>query len=562
MKYFLGIDINEIDKDYKNTFISLDKIYTYNEYLSTLYFCYSNNTTCYIGSSSDKNTKFKGILFNNKNRIFFIDWSYLNDMNIFFSKKFKIKETFYIKNNLFYNIFFLKLIHTNSNLYTNSGINLVGRYNSFFGILDSFNNSVETNNKHLLYFSYSISRFILYRVQQNNQFIYGKLMKNCNINDNILTVDKRTYDIPKSFKHISKNVYAIKKKNIIIKLTETCKKNVIKHNDNFDKFCKLYQSENMIYLKFKNYITKDVLLKLYKFLIAKYPILYNKNNYVLLNPENFHNIKTVFSLYLLNTHDNQELVIHYNQYLNQYIQYVIPSIDEFFSTLSSTNVISTKTYSFSYNTMDKRLHLLSEIYYIIMVILLKLPKIINNISYSKKNDVCEKYIHANFEFSKKEIKKLIIEEDNYIEYIIRILIKSISIFMNGYFLFINNMNNIDIIPIFHGMDNIDICKILKKSKYSNYSKSFLIAYLSELFINLNNSSNKNMEIPIIFLNITKINTDSNIKIKKIQSQTLNNNIPIIINILYNKKQLIISLTYKKKYEKIKYLFSEIINQVL
>ena len=106
MKYFLGIDINEIDKDYKNTFISLDKIYTYNEYLSTLYFCYSNNTTCYIGSSSDKNNKFKGILFNNKNRIFFIDWNYLNNMNIFFSKKFKIKETFYIKNNLFYNIFF------------------------------------------------------------------------------------------------------------------------------------------------------------------------------------------------------------------------------------------------------------------------------------------------------------------------------------------------------------------------------------------------------------------------------------------------------------------------
>jgi len=70
MKYFLGIDINEIDKDYKNTCISLDKIYTYNEYLSTLYFCHSNNTTCYIGFSSDKNTKFIGILFNNKNRIF------------------------------------------------------------------------------------------------------------------------------------------------------------------------------------------------------------------------------------------------------------------------------------------------------------------------------------------------------------------------------------------------------------------------------------------------------------------------------------------------------------
>ena len=52
-----------------------------------------------------------------------------------------------------------------------------------------------------------------------------------------------------------------------------------------------------------------------------------------------------------------------------------------------------------------------------------------------------------------------------------------------------------------------------------------------------------MEIPIIFLNITKINTDSNIKIKKIQSQTLNNNIPIIINILYNKKQLIISCNH-------------------
>ena len=559
MTTFLGIDISKIDKTYKNTYISLDKIYTFGEYLSTLYFCYLNKTACYIGSCNKKNTQAKGIYFNNKNRVFHIDWVYLDTINIFFVKKYKPDKNFYIKNNSFYNIFLMNFIDKNETLYNVNGTNLVGKHKSVFGILDSFNNTVGINNTHLLYFSYSISKFILYRVKQNENLIYGKLTKNCSIKDTNLFIDDKCYSIPATFKHISKNIYSIKKKQITIKLSNTCHKKVMTHYDNYDKFCKLYRSENIIYLQLNNYITKSILLKLYKFLVAKYPVIFNSNNYVLTNPKNFQDIKTFFSLYLFNNTDTQELVIHYNQFLNQYIEHILPSIDEFFITLSSSNIISTATYEFSYNTLDRQFHLLSEIYYIIVVILFKLPKIINNIAYIKNTGT---YTHANFEFSKREIKKLISEEPNYIDFIKRILIKSISIFMNGYFLFINHMNNIDIIPIFHDMNNSSITKILKKSKYSNYSKSFLIAYLSELFINLNNTSGNCMEIPVIFLNITKINSSSNIKITKIQSQTLNNNIPVIINIVYNNQQLHVSLTYKKKYQKIKYLFSEIINQVL
>ena len=51
---FLGIDIKTINKDYKNTIISLDKVYKFDEYLSTLYYCYNNGFNVLIGDIDPK----------------------------------------------------------------------------------------------------------------------------------------------------------------------------------------------------------------------------------------------------------------------------------------------------------------------------------------------------------------------------------------------------------------------------------------------------------------------------------------------------------------------------
>ena len=74
-------------------------------------------------------------------------------------------------------------------------------------------------------------------------------------------------------------------------------------------------------------------------------------------------------------------------------------------------------------------------------------------------------------------------------------------------------------------------------------------------------NNKN-EIPVIFLNIMKLDKTEYIKIDKIHGINLNKNIPMIFNIVYSKDSLLITISYKPKYKKIKYFFNEIISQIL
>ena len=73
-------------------------------------------------------------------------------------------------------------------------------------------------------------------------------------------------------------------------------------------------------------------------------------------------------------------------------------------------------------------------------------------------------------------------------------------------------------------------------------------------------NNDRLELPIIFMNIYEIH--SPFHLSKIYSQSLNKNIPIFINIIYNESHLHISLSYKKNYSQFKYIFNEIISQLL
>ena len=559
MTKFLDIDIKNITEEYKNTIISLDKTYSFDEYFSTLYYCFKNEYNLLIGKTNIKDideNKPKGIYYKMNNRLVFISWEYLEKMNKFIAKKHKTKTKFFIKTNSFYNIFFLKFIDSNMKLYNKKGENLVGISKSLFGIYDTFNEQIYKCT-YSLYFSYGLNKFLLYRVLLRDSSVVGKLMDDFKFKKRTLIYKDKEIPFPKSFIHFKKRIFGIKKKEIKVKIDNIIDRDFNKHFEKYDYFCKMYRNENIYFLKVKHFINKSILAKLYTFLVAKFPLIDGDNNYVLVDPNNIDKIKSYFSMYLITKNNDKLLVLHFNQFLSGYIDLIINGIDEFFRKLSKNNIITTGQYKFNYNNKDSYIHIISEIYYLIVIIIFKLPRIVNNIQFNSSE---EKYIQANYKFKKTEIKKLQKNKTftEYSSYLKEILIKCLSVFMNNYYLFIHNGEYIDIIPIQNGMSNTTIKSYLERSHKAQFAKSFLVSYLSNFFIKLNN---KKLEMPIIFLNLTKI-TNTSIKIDKVYGHNSNKNIPIIINVIYSKNQLLINISYKSRHEKIKYIFNQVLEEIL
>lgn len=559
MALFLDIDIQKIKDEYKNTIISLDKVYLFEEYLSSLYYCYKNKFNLLIGNvtpSDIDDTKPIGIYYKNYNKIVFISMEYLEKMNRFIAKKYKTKKEFFIKQNNFYNIFFLKFIDKNSKLYSEKGQNIVGIENSLFGIYDSYNEQIYKSTN-LFYFSYGLNKFLLYRVLPEDNSVVGKLMDDFKFKKRVLIYKDKKIPFPASFSHCKKRIFKIKKKEIKVEINNIVDRQFNKHFEKYDYFCKMYRNENIYFLKLKHFINKSILAKLYTFLVSKFPLIEGKNNYVLVDPNNIDKIKSYFSMYLITKNNNKFLVLHFNQFLSGYIDLIINGIDEFFSKLQKNSLITTSQYKFNYNNKDRYIHIVSEIYYLIVIIIFKLPRIVNNIQFNSED---ESYTQANYKFKKNEIKKLKKSKSfrEYSSYLKEILIKCLSVFMDNYYLFIHDGEYIDIIPIQNGMTNSTIKSYLDRSHKAQFAKSFLVSYLSNFFIKLNN---KKLEMPIIFLNLTKI-TNNNIIIDKVYGHNSNKNIPIIINVIYSKKQLLINISYKKRHEKIKYIFNQVIEEIL
>ena len=99
---------------------------------------------------------------------------------------------------------------------------------------------------------------------------------------------------------------------------------------------------------------------------------------------------------------------------------------------------------------------------------------------------------------------------------------------------------------------------MSRSNKANLSKTFLISYLFKLFNNIK----KEIEIPVIILNIVKIKFTNKMTIDKIYGKNLTKNIPIFINVVYSNSSLVISITYKDTYKQIKYIFNEIIDSII
>ena len=543
-----------IDNNFKKNIINT---FDLKQILNYVYFCYKNKKKCIISDNS--------ILIKEQNnditivkdcKIIKITWNDFFFYNNFIAKKFKSINNDYCINSNIFNIFFLKFVDKKFDLYKkDSSINLINKDESLFGIYNTYlENTIKSKNN--LYFSFNLNKFILYRVFNKDTHVVGKLFPNIKYSNNKINLDGSEIKCPKTFIQIEKKIFGIKKKNLNIIVKNT---NVITCNDllqSYIDFCILSQNKNIYKIILNQKLNNNYFNKLYEFLIKSYPNLKNKSNLLLYLPSKIPDFNTHFSLYYQKNSQNFYLIIEINQCIIQYLPYIIHKIQIFLETIKKTNVIYTEKAIIKNIKKKKHIHLISEIYFFISNVLLFLPKIFQNIKLNDNN-----YTQVNYKFSKKETSNLFKNKSTFFhsntQFLKSIVIKALGVFLKNYYCFIHEENNIDILPLNSNTTNEEIHKILETSNKAACSKIFLISLISNFFNKLNN---KKVEIPIIFININTIN-NQNISIEKIYSKSKKKNIPIFINILHS-DELHISISYKNNYKKIKYIFNEIIEELI
>ena len=336
MESFLGIPIKKF-RSVDDYYINPTDEFNFKNYYNILYNCYKNNKPCIISQNLVEKNVPGCHYINNKSHIF-IDWNYLISMNKFFSNKYKLVEDFTTKLGGFYYIFLIEFIYNNKKRYKTIGKCLMENTNSLFGVYDNTTNEIE-NCDNRLYFSYSMNKFIFYKVLDRQDSICGKLMKSLTVSDgNIQYKSGSKMKLPNTFKKINKKIYSIKKNCIKIIANNDIVQSSVYNNNYFD-FLKHTNSRCFFILKSKYDVTKNILDKLYECIVIKYPILHDTKNNVLINPYNI-NISTGNLVLILLTKDQQDkIIIDINQYFVGYIKNVYNTILDFFDNLSNNSDI-------------------------------------------------------------------------------------------------------------------------------------------------------------------------------------------------------------------------------
>jgi hypothetical protein len=162
-------------------------------------------------------------------------------------------------------------MYKNNKNYKKQGIKLIGNNNCYLGIYGNFTNIIN-NCRHSLYFSNFLSKFVLYRVYDTDVLIYGRLMYNFIIKErNIQYKNDTSVSLPGSFVNISGDLYSIKRKTIKIIAKQNSKKNKIYNHFYYD-FLKKNNSRCFFIFETKLNITRNILSKLYEYIIYKYQI--------------------------------------------------------------------------------------------------------------------------------------------------------------------------------------------------------------------------------------------------------------------------------------------------
>ena len=149
---------------------------------------------------------------------------------------------------------------------------------------------------------------------------------------------------------------------------------------------------------------------------------------------------------------------------------------------------------------DKYIHIVSEIYYLCYAIIYFIPKVIYNLSI---NDPCDTF-QINYVFNSKEISNLHKNKNdifaNLSIYLKVIFIKALSVNMFNRFCYIQDENELNIIPVVKDCCNSNVIELLSRSEKSELSNKFINSFIQSYIEN----SKINYEFPIVFMNITKI----------------------------------------------------------
>lgn len=535
LKGYTKLD-NYENKDYINTFDTMEDIVNYLDYN------YSNNLPSFINKKIDiqnENNKF-GIYVSYNNHLSYISYDLFFLINNELNKK--IKKFNFKLFNTFFNLYFIKFYFTNKDNYNkDSKYYLINNSNAIFGIYHTFNDKL-TNTVSNLYYSTNLGIFILKGVLDKNEYLYGKLFKYIEYDklNHLLVYDDIKQNCPLTFYQIKGNKYGIKK---LIKYLPS----LINKIDIGKDVYKPVSNKNIDYFNESIKITLDINIPI-NIKILKECFIYLISTVSSLRDYNIkcvNDTKIKLSDYpdidfLLNRDETcMKLNLLISNRLVSYTELLIKVIYYFFSKQKFPK-IKIKKEKF-------QIHLISELYFLIFMI------IINYYIRRYTNKDSSDDDDMDFESNNWDTMRLCFTEDeieilnkqkpeifeNLGNYLLAILLKTISIKEKNVFTIVNKEDSMDVIYINKKLSNTELTERLNKSKKANKTRNMLLSMLS---------NNKNDESLPIF----RINMIESFYFKCRESKILNSkhNIPVKILVIYNDNSLEIIITNKRKYKEI------------
>jgi len=107
------------------------------------------------------------------------------------------------------------------------------------------------------------------------------------------------------------------------------------------------------------------------------------------------------------------------------------------------------------------------------------------------------------------------------------------------------------------MDNQYLKTLVEKNKKSKLVKGLLTKFIEKLVM-----SKSGYTLPIIMVNLFEIPLCESIQCTKVNIECRETRYPISISIYYNSEQMVMSISYNRSSQKIKYIFNEFIEELL
>lgn len=533
------------------------------------------------------NNNMGSIVYNlNKSEKIILNWDKINEFynsSKNFLKKYIKKKEFSIPNlnNIYYSYFIGYIVYE---FYTVK-LNLINptindQYNQSSNIFICHKYTLNSDNKYnlILFFSYNLSRFLLYDVKINSSRIQGNIfsyftLKKMN-NKQILIYKKQFIDLPNTYTILSNNLLKInKKKTKIITLKKFNNIQTINVNS-FNYFFIKHSFIKRVFLNSNISLSKADGYKIYLSLLKTFPEINSKqykqdfknfylyNQYILLD-------NILFSMILINDNNKTSFILDISLSIYYLESDIIEKIDELISILVNLDNIKIKEQIIKNNSiyLYDKIHILSEIkafFYILKHMYLVINLFLNRTSNINTNSQ-EKNItqQVSYRFDKKEINlirdaSVSLNTDYYALFRALLFRSLLKLFPNKTIIYLNK-SGLYIIPnileenIHKFIDKINI--LLRAKVSQTFFSSFIFKILNSLkyidkYDNLFIIVQENKDKKFIYNNIhlNKINTNNRINLF---SSHLNYNI--------SKSDISVNLSFLSTFDQIKYAILDILN---